>query len=429
MYLGSMSYGNSHLELLSEISGYNYQEILYCAYLVSDRYERSLNSSLQSIRNYFKNKIDINNVYFQNKIFLENKSNILRPKYRIIEPQKEDEIIFLKKTLNLDRSYSMKDFNLPENINDLFLTRQYSIKDIDISPLFEPEILGSGTYSTVYKVKYDGIIKAYKVMVCEDSSEGILYSDLRELSFLKTISNTNIVDMNYVKIDNNSCISIVLELLETDLHNLIREGNLDTRLIKRYSLQLVNSVKYLKDLGILHRDIKPQNILVKGEDIKLADFGLSYPYVNTIYKRSKFLSVYTLHYRPIEILLQESEYSFEADVWATGVTIAEMVKGYFLFPGGMQSIQHHIGGPVIYQENIENQITLILKFLGTQKVINSLPYNNNIKVYTLYKPIINYKEFFNTNDNLLIDLLKGMINTEDTRLTIEECINHPWFMN
>ena len=383
IYIGSKVNGNDYLDLLIDISGYNENEILYCANIVWERYKMALSRKRDSIKEYFstKKKIDVRGFYRTEIVNLENLSSILRPQYRVRERQREEDIYFI----------------------------QSEGEDV---------ILGSGSYSTVYKVEYQGIIKAYKVMNCEYNTEGIDHSDLREISFLKTVSCTNIVDMNYVNIDDQSCISIILELLEIDLSHLIKEDNLNINLIKRYSLQIVNAVKCLKDLGILHRDIKPENILVKGEDIKLADFGLSYPYVNVFYKRSKETEMYTVLYRPIELFLGETKYSFEADVWATGVTIAEMLRKY----------------PIFYPEEVPNRwgiksmTTTILKFLGTQTVKDSLPDNEDIKLFEDFEPDTNYNDFFNTDDNLLIDLLTRMIVMTDDRITIEECINHPWFI-
>jgi serine/threonine protein kinase len=96
--------------------------------------------------------------------------------------------------------------------------------------------------------------------------------------------------------------------------------------------QILNGIAFLHSKRVLHRDLKPQNILVnhRGE-VKLADFGLSRLYGTPIKPYTP--KVVTLWYRAPEILLGCEEYSTGVDIWAAGCIMAELYISQPLFKG------------------------------------------------------------------------------------------------
>lgn len=288
--------------------------------------------------------------------------------------------------------------------------RESIVEDMDI---IVGDVIDEGTFSTVYEATVNGQVKALKRMIYEIEEKGIFKQDVVEISILKTVNNSNIIECSYINInivDDLTYSEIVLEFIETNLWKYVKESQLSQNIIKRYTLQLFNAVKYLNDLGIIHCDIKPANILVKGEDIKLTDFGASEIYCTD--NNIKGTPVYTLWYRPIEILLGDEHYGFGADVWACGVVLAVMVTNRDILPG---------------DSNID-QLYKTIKYLGTNRVKEYLSYLPEWKnSYPLWKGR-NLKEFYQSDDELLLDLLEHTIDVPQERYSIEECVNHPWFL-
>ncbi len=127
---------------------------------------------------------------------------------------------------------------------------------------------------------------------------------------------------------------LVFEFVDRDLKKYFEacEGPLSSQLIKSYMIQLLRGLEYCHVRGVMHRDLKPQNILVsKDGRLKLADFGLARAFVPPI--RPFTHEVVTLWYRAPEILLGCKTYALPVDTWAVGTILAEMVTKRPLFPG------------------------------------------------------------------------------------------------
>ena len=145
------------------------------------------------------------------------------------------------------------------------------------------ERLGKGTYGTVYKAKKKGCEKffAIKKIKNELDNEGIPSTALREIAILKKMKNPNVVNVEAIAF-NNHHIELCLEYCKYDLKKLIDCKKHDpsfynVKFVKNMMFQLLKGVEHLHSHKILHRDLKPQNILVddNGWILKLADFGLS----------------------------------------------------------------------------------------------------------------------------------------------------------
>ncbi len=127
----------------------------------------------------------------------------------------------------------------------------------------------------------------------------------------------------------------MFEFLDQDLKKYMdscgSEG-MKVDVIKSFSFQLLKGIAYCHSHRVLHRDLKPQNLLIdKQGHLKLADFGLARAFEIPI--RMYTHEVVTLWYRAPEILLGSKHYSSPVDLWSTGCIIAEMFNKHPLFPG------------------------------------------------------------------------------------------------
>ena len=168
------------------------------------------------------------------------------------------------------------------------------------------------------------------------SEEGIPSTSLREIATLKHLQHPCIVkllDYEY----NEGKLYLIFEHVDKDLKKYMNatSGLLKPDLIKSYASQLIQGIEYCHMNGVLHRDLKPQNILVsKDGRLKLADFGLARSFAPPM--RAFTHEVVTLWYRPPEVLLGSKVYALPMDMWAVGAIIAEMVSKRPLFPGGCE---------------------------------------------------------------------------------------------
>jgi cyclin-dependent kinase len=209
------------------------------------------------------------------------------------------------------------------------------------------EKLGEGTYGVVYKAqsKQSGEIVALKRIRLDKDDEGIPCTAIREISLLKELRHPNIVRLLDI-LHSEKKLTLVFEYLETDLKKWLdgRDGpadqdDLDT--IREYMRQLLEGVAHLHSKMVLHRDLKPQNLLLqsrKGE-LKIADFGLARAFGAPV--RAYSHEVVTLWYRAPDVLLGSRFYSTSIDMWSVGCVFAEMLLGRPLFPGSNERDQLH----------------------------------------------------------------------------------------
>ncbi|CAE6454518.1 unnamed protein product [Rhizoctonia solani] len=203
------------------------------------------------------------------------------------------------------------------------------------------EKVGEGTYGVVYKARdiNTGRIVALKKIRLEAEDEGVPSTAIREISLLKELKDDNVVALLDI-VHADSKLYLVFEFLDMDLKKYMetinsKNGNrgLDKQLIKKFTYQLLAGLRYCHGHRILHRDLKPQNLLIDtNENLKLADFGLARAF--GIPLRTYTHEVVTLWYRSPEVLLGSRHYSTAIDMWSVGCIVAEMVMhGQPLFPG------------------------------------------------------------------------------------------------
>lgn len=211
--------------------------------------------------------------------------------------------------------------------------------------------IGEGTYGVVYKAKHreHGTILALKRIRLESEDEGVPCTAIREISLLKELNHPNIVRL-YDVIHTERKLTLVFEFLDQDLKKYIDScnGKMELMSIKSFLYQLLKGVMYCHQHLILHRDLKPQNLLINEEgELKLADFGLARAFGIPV--RSYTHEVVTLWYRAPEVLMESTRYSTPLDIWSVGCIFAEMATGRPLFPGSGD----------------QDQLVRIFKILGT----------------------------------------------------------------
>jgi non-specific serine/threonine protein kinase len=281
------------------------------------------------------------------------------------------------------------------------------------------EKLGEGTYATVFKGKnrLTGEIVALKEIHL-DAEEGAPSTAIREISLMKELKHPNIVRLLDV-IHTESKLMLVFEFMLQDLKRFMdttaraTHGALETPVIKSFMYQLLKGIAYCHENRVLHRDLKPQNLLInKRGELKLGDFGLARAFgipVNTFSNE-----VVTLWYRAPDVLLGSRMYSTSIDIWSAGCIMAEMYTGRPLFPGTTN----------------EDQLLKIFRMMGTPTEqtwpgVTQLPEYK--QPHTIY-PHQNLNQILPNIDALGLDLLSRMLQYQpQMRISAKDALNHSYF--
>lgn len=108
--------------------------------------------------------------------------------------------------------------------------------------------------------------------------------------------------------------------------------------VKYYMYQLLKSIDHMHRNGIFHRDVKPENILLTEDHVKLADFGSC----RGIYSKQPYTEyISTRWYRAPECLLTDGYYGYKMDLWGVGCVLFEVISLFPLFPGNDEVDQVH----------------------------------------------------------------------------------------
>jgi serine/threonine protein kinase len=187
-------------------------------------------------------------------------------------------------------------------------------------------LVGSGTFGKVYATD-KGI--AVKKMFSNDEVE-ISESFLKEVSLLKTCRHPNIVPVLDVECSRTS-FKFSMPLAKTSLWDLMGNHEVPEEKVEQWTSELFSAMHYLHLNGILHRDVKPMNILVTPEgSIQLCDFGWGKFGLDDDQRPSHTGEVIPKAYRPPELLACTSscfgwKYHTEVDVWCGGLVVLEMM--------------------------------------------------------------------------------------------------------
>ena len=213
-------------------------------------------------------------------------------------------------------------------------------EDILLSRFEKIEDLGEGSYGKVYKVfdKQRNEVLALKKIKLSKNEEGIPSTTLREITLLRELSHKNIVhlqDLIYKYKERK--LYLVFEYMDCDLKNyLSKSKNLSKNKIKNIFKEIVEAVDFCHENYIMHRDLKPQNILInkEGNLIKVADFGLARHFNVPFRQYSK--EIVTLWYRAPEIIMGSQNYGIGVDVWSLGCIFIELFTRKPVFMGDCQ---------------------------------------------------------------------------------------------
>ncbi|KAI9744312.1 MAG: TFIIH complex serine/threonine-protein kinase subunit kin28 [Claussenomyces sp. TS43310] len=284
--------------------------------------------------------------------------------------------------------------------------------------------LGEGTYANVYlgHLRSDptSLVAIKKIKIQKEYEEGMAPDAIRELKHLQELSHTNIIGLQTVFSSKDQNLNLVLEYLPLgDLEMLIKDtegiryGAAD---IKAWMGMLSRAVWFCHENFVLHRDIKPNNLLIAADgEIKLADFGLARSFADPY--RVMTSNVITRWYRPPELLFGAKHYSGVVDIWSVGLVFAELV----------------LRVPYVAGDTEVHQINLICQAIGTPNEDN-WPGVSRLPEYTVPDPPHPVREresflaTFGTAGHEGVDLLMSMLVLDPRRrITARRVLEHPWW--
>ncbi|KAI8381378.1 kinase-like domain-containing protein [Radiomyces spectabilis] len=282
--------------------------------------------------------------------------------------------------------------------------------------------IGEGTYGIVFKArqtKTNRLVALKKIRL--NFSEGVPTTAVREIALLKEVNHTNVIRLLDL-IQKDTSIYLVFDFSEVDLRRYMdavgRKG-LTPAHIKSFMHQLICGIRYCHSHRILHRDLKPQNLLIdRNGKLTIADLGLSRAFAVPL--RTYTHNVITLWYRAPEILLGSRHYSTAVDMWSIGCIFAELMILRPLFPGDSQI----------------DELFHIFRLLGTPSEeewpgVTALPdYNPGFPVWNavdLRTKFKTSKHFVDLGDHAF-DLLKSMITYNPAeRIAAKTAEEHDYF--
>jgi glycogen synthase kinase 3 beta len=218
----------------------------------------------------------------------------------------------------------------------------------------DTKVIGNGSFGVVYQAK---LCDTQEMVAIKKVLQDKRFKN-RELQIMRRLEHCNIVKLKYFFYScgdkkDEVYLNLVLEYIPETVYKVARHYNkskqtIPTSYIKLYMYQLMRSLAYIHSLGICHRDIKPQNLLLNPDTgvLKLCDFGSAKHLVQGEPNVSYICSRY---YRAPELIFGAMDYTTKIDVWSAGCVLAELLLGQPIFPG----------------DSGVDQLVEIIKVLGT----------------------------------------------------------------
>ncbi|GAA5864225.1 hypothetical protein JCM3774_001262 [Rhodotorula dairenensis] len=290
--------------------------------------------------------------------------------------------------------------------------------------------LGQGAYGVVCSArnKITGESVAIKKVTKLFQKKILTKRALREIKLLHHFRGhkniTCLYDLDLVDPVNFDSVYLYEECMEADLHAIIRSGQpLSDAHFQSFIYQTLCGLKYIHSAHVLHRDLKPGNLLVNADcELKICDFGLARGFdqdanAGNQNQQQGFMTEYvaTRWYRAPEIMLSFANYTTAIDIWSVGCVLAELLGGRPIFKG----------------KDYIDQLNIVLHFLGTpsdhtlrrvgspraQDYIRSLP----------YKPGVPFVQLFPQANPLALDLLAKLLAFDPyERISCEDALVHPY---
>ncbi|KAL9036729.1 MAG: hypothetical protein Q9180_004129, partial [Flavoplaca navasiana] len=283
--------------------------------------------------------------------------------------------------------------------------------------------LGQGAYGIVCAATNNqtGEGVAIKKVTNVFSKKILAKRALREIKLLQHFRGhrniTCLYDMDIPRPDNFNETYLYEELMECDLAAIIRSGQpLTDAHFQSFIYQILCGLKYIHSANVLHRDLKPGNLLVNADcELKICDFGLARGFSMDPEENAGYMTEYvaTRWYRAPEIMLSFQSYTKAIDVWSVGCILAELLGGRPFFKGRdyvdqLNQILHYLGTP--------NEETL--SRIGSpraQEYVRNLP----------FMPKVPFQRLFNNANPDALDLLDRMLAFDpSSRISVEEALEH-----
>ncbi|CCK72998.1 mitogen-activated serine/threonine-protein kinase SLT2 KNAG_0M01450 [Huiozyma naganishii CBS 8797] len=289
--------------------------------------------------------------------------------------------------------------------------------------------IGHGAYGIVCSARFSEAVEDTTVAIKKVTNVFLktllCKRSLRELKLLRHFRGhkniTCLYDTDVVFYPDGSFNGLYLyeELMECDMHQIIKSNqHLTDAHYQSFIYQILCGLKYIHSADVLHRDLKPGNLLVNADcQLKICDFGLARGYSENPVQNNQFLTEYvaTRWYRAPEIMLSYQGYTKAIDVWSTGCILAEFLGGKPIFKG----------------KDYVNQLNRILQVLGTPpdetlKRIGS----KNVQDYIHqlgFIPKIPFSSLYPEANPQALDLLEKMLTFDpQERITVDEALEHPY---
>jgi mitogen-activated protein kinase 1/3 len=285
------------------------------------------------------------------------------------------------------------------------------------------KVIGRGAYGVVLSAtekatRRDVALKRVERIFESANDAKRVLREIRILSRLKHENITNIFDVcaapEYAQFHS---IILVMDLMDTDMFQIINSGQALLADHHRYFIyQLLRGLKYIHSANVLHRDLKPGNLLLNANcDLKIADFGLAR--VLNPDNPEEDLSEYvaTRWYRAPEILLIYADYGPGMDLWSVGCILAELIQRKPLFKGS----------------STINQLTVINEIIGSPTDEDlELCTNGKARSFMRSLPRIPPRDmatlFPGANPEAIDLIAKLLVWDPRKRISVEEALEHPF---